>query len=77
MSHARYGYWTSSFDECTVLVVDAIGEWDTLTQWKVKNDFECEEMEISKVNWFILFCNDTGGWLKPMKKNIFSWVLQQ
>jgi len=40
-SHARYGYWTSPFDECTVLVVDAIGEWDTLTQWKVKNDFEC------------------------------------
>ena len=35
LSHARYGYWTSPFNECTVLVVDAIGEWDTLTQWKV------------------------------------------
>ena len=35
LSHARYGYWTSSFIDCTVLVVDAIGEWDTLTQWKV------------------------------------------
>ena len=37
LSHARYGYWTSPFDDCTVLVVDAIGEWDTLTQWKVFN----------------------------------------
>ena len=35
LSHANYGYWTSSFIDCTVLVVDAIGEWDTLTQWKV------------------------------------------
>ena len=35
LSHARYGYWTSPFTECTVLVLDAIGEWDTFTQWKV------------------------------------------
>ena len=35
LSHARYGYWTSPFINCTVLVIDAIGEWDTLTQWKV------------------------------------------
>ena len=35
LSHARYGYWTSPFDSCTVLVIDAIGEWDTMTQWKV------------------------------------------
>ena len=35
LSHARYGYWTSPFVDCTVLVIDAIGEWDTLTQWKV------------------------------------------
>jgi len=37
LSHARYGYWTSPFLDCTVLVVDAIGEWDTLTLWKVVN----------------------------------------
>ena len=35
LSHANYGYWTSPFIDCTVLVIDAIGEWDTLTQWKV------------------------------------------
>ena len=37
LSHARYGYWTSPFLNCTVLVIDAIGEWDTLTQWKINN----------------------------------------
>ena len=36
-SHAAYGYYTSPFDECTVLVIDAIGEWDTLTTWQAKN----------------------------------------
>lgn len=37
LSHARYGYWTSPFENCSVLVVDAIGEWDTMTLWKVTN----------------------------------------
>ena len=37
MSHARYGYWTSPFLNCTILVIDAIGEWDTMTQWKVRD----------------------------------------
>jgi len=36
LSHAAYGYYTSPFDECTVLVIDAIGEWDTLTTWQAK-----------------------------------------
>ena len=36
-SHAAYGYYSSPFDECTVLVIDAIGEWDTLTTWKAKD----------------------------------------
>ena len=36
-SHARYGYYTSPFISCTVLVIDAIGEWNTMTQWKVKD----------------------------------------
>lgn len=33
-SHAAYGYYTSPFDDALVLVIDAIGEWDTLTLWK-------------------------------------------
>jgi carbamoyltransferase len=37
LSHAAYGYYTSPFDECTVVVIDAIGEWDTLTTWQAKD----------------------------------------
>ena len=33
-SHAAAGYYTSPFDECNVLVIDAIGEWDTMSIWK-------------------------------------------
>ena len=36
LSHAAYGYYTSSFDNAMVLVIDAIGEWETLTVWKAK-----------------------------------------
>ena len=37
-SHAAAGFYTSTFDECNVLVVDAIGEWDTISIWEGKNE---------------------------------------
>ena len=33
-SHAAAGFFTSPFTEAAVLVVDAIGEWDTISAWK-------------------------------------------
>ena len=33
-SHAAYGYYTSPFKDCTVLVIDSIGEWDTISKWR-------------------------------------------
>lgn len=32
-SHASAGYYTSSFDDAVVVVLDAIGEWDTSSIW--------------------------------------------
>ncbi len=32
-SHAAAGYYTAPFDDCNILVVDAIGEWDTISVW--------------------------------------------
>lgn len=32
-SHALTGFLTSPFDEATVVVIDAIGEWDTVSIW--------------------------------------------
>lgn len=34
LSHASAGYFTSKFDDASILVVDSIGEWDTVTIWK-------------------------------------------
>lgn len=33
-SHAASGFYTSKFESCNVLVIDAIGEWDTVSVWK-------------------------------------------
>jgi len=33
-SHAAGGYYTSGFRDAVVIVVDAIGEWDTLSIWE-------------------------------------------
>jgi len=36
LSHAAAGYFTSKFSDAAIIVVDAIGEWDTLSVWKAK-----------------------------------------
>lgn len=37
-SHAAAGYYTSGFDDATVVVMDAIGEFETYTVWEGKGD---------------------------------------
>jgi len=37
-SHAAAGYYTSPFDNAAVLVLDAIGEFETLTIWQAKGN---------------------------------------
>ena len=37
-SHAAAGYYTSPFSDCNVLVIDAIGEWDTVSIWEGKDN---------------------------------------
>ena len=32
-SHAAAGYYTAPFEDCNILVIDAIGEWDTISIW--------------------------------------------
>ena len=38
LSHAAAGYYTSKYDNAAVLVIDSIGEWDTLTVWQAKGN---------------------------------------
>jgi len=35
-SHAAAGYFTSNFNDAAIIVVDAIGEWDTISVWSAK-----------------------------------------
>jgi carbamoyltransferase len=37
-SHAAAGYYTSPFDHCAVIVLDAIGEFECATIWECKNN---------------------------------------
>jgi len=38
LSHAAAGFQTSPYDRATVVVIDAIGEWDTITIWAAHYD---------------------------------------
>jgi len=38
LSHAAAGFQTSAFDRATVVVIDAIGEWDTISIWAAEYD---------------------------------------
>jgi carbamoyltransferase len=38
LSHAAAGFQTSSFNDATVVVIDAIGEWDTISIWSAHYD---------------------------------------
>ena len=38
LSHAAGGFQTSPFDRATVVVIDAIGEWDTISIWAAEYD---------------------------------------
>ena len=38
LSHAAAGFQTSPFDQATVVVIDAIGEWDCATIWAAEYD---------------------------------------
>ena len=39
VSHAAAGFQTSSYDNAIIVVVDAIGEWDTYTAWFADYDY--------------------------------------
>ena len=38
LSHAAYAYYTQPQDDCAVICLDSIGEFETLTIWHGKNN---------------------------------------
>jgi len=43
-SHAAYAYYTQPYDECAVICLDSIGEFETLTIWN------CSKGKMSKIH---------------------------
>lgn len=75
-SHAAAGYYTSPFNHCAIVVLDAIGEWDCASIWEGKHD------QISKI-WSRSYPNSLGLFysaftdllgLKPIQE---EFLLQQ
>lgn len=52
-SHAAAGYYTSPFNHCAIVVLDAIGDWDCASIWEAKHG------EIKKV-WSRRYPNSLG-----------------
>jgi carbamoyltransferase len=62
-SHAAAGYYTSGFDKATVVVIDSIGEYDTLSIWKGRGS------KLSKV-WSQGYPDSIGLWYSAMTQRI-------
>ena len=62
-SHAAAGYYTSPFDEACVVVIDAIGEIDTLTIWQAQGD------KLTKV-YDMEYPHSIGLWYSAMTQRI-------
>ena len=62
-SHAAAGYYTSSFNDATVVCIDSIGEFETLTVWEGKGN------KLKKV-YSQGYPNSVGLWYSAMTQRI-------
>ena len=63
LSHAAAGYYTSPFTEASIIVIDSIGEFDTLTIWQAK------EKEIKQI-YRQSYPHSIGLWYSAMTQRI-------
>jgi len=73
-SHAAAGYYTSPFKEASILVVDAIGEWDTVSIWEATGDKMVNRWRKRYPNSFGLFYTAMTQWL-GLKPNEEEYIL--
>jgi carbamoyltransferase len=62
-SHAAAGYYTSGFTDATVVVIDSIGEFETLTVWQGQGN------DLKKV-YTQSYPNSVGLWFSSMTQRI-------
>jgi carbamoyltransferase len=63
-SHAAAGFYTSKFDNATVLVIDSIGEWDCITVWKA-----CTQSGLTKI-YSQKYPHSIGLWYSAMTQRL-------
>ncbi len=62
-SHAAAGYYTSPFDDATVVVIDSIGEFETISVWQGKGN------KLKKL-WSQNYPDSVGLWYSAMTDRI-------
>jgi len=73
-SHAAAGFYTSGFEDASVLVVDAIGEWDTVSIWHADKTGLHKFWSIQYPNSVGLFYTAFTDWL-GLKPNEEEYIL--
>jgi carbamoyltransferase len=66
LSHAAAGFQTSPFDDATVLVIDAIGEFDTVSVWNAWYDKKGNAQY--KLRWRMKYPDSIGMFYSAMTK---------
>lgn len=68
LSHAAAGFQTSPYDDATVVVIDAIGEFDTITIWDAVYDIEGKARY--KKLWAQKYPNSIGLFYSAMTQRV-------
>lgn len=63
LSHAAAGYYTSPYKDAVILVIDSIGEWETITIWNGKDG------DLKKL-WSQHYPHSIGIWYSAMTQRI-------
>lgn len=68
LCHAAAGFQTSPFTEATVVIIDAIGEWDTVTIWDASYDIKGRAKY--KKLWSLRYPDSIGLFYSAMTKRV-------
>jgi carbamoyltransferase len=69
LCHAAGGFQTSPFQDATVVVIDAIGEFDTITIWDAWYDFTTGKAEYKKL-WSMTYPDSIGLFYSAMTERV-------
>lgn len=69
LCHAAAGFQTSPFEDATIVVIDAIGEFDTITIWDAWYDLLTGKAKYKKI-WSMQYPNSIGLFYSAMTERV-------